>query len=69
MMAQDTPHKRPKEVAHDETPSGITDHPFQPKHAWWSLCGYPGCNLAQSAHAETTVPRFHYYSDDVEDHE
>jgi len=67
MMAQDTPRKRPKEVQHDDTPSNITDHPFAPKFEWWSLCAFPGCNLAQSAHAETTLDRFHYVGDDEVD--
>jgi hypothetical protein len=62
MMASET--ERPREVAHDETPSGITDHPFVPKGEWWTLCAHPGCNLAQSAHAETTV-QFRYVSDDM----
>jgi len=30
-----------------------TDHPFQPKGEWWTQCKV--CNLAQSAHDETTV--------------
>jgi hypothetical protein len=53
---------RPKEVAHDQAPSIVNDHPFEPKGEWWSLCVH--CNLAESAHAETTTS-FHYYSDDV----
>lgn len=60
MMATD--RERPKEVLHDESPSGITDHSFVPKDEWWSLCDI--CNLAQSAHADTTVP-FRYVSDDM----
>jgi hypothetical protein len=60
MMAQDAPKKQ-KEVLHDETPSGITDHPFVPKGEWWTLCAE--CNFAESAHAETTL-RYRYYSDD-----
>lgn len=63
MTIEDTP-KRPKEVMHDETPSVITDHPFKPKAEWWSLCGHEGCNLAESAHQETTR-EIRYYSDDV----
>jgi hypothetical protein len=54
---------RPKEVMHDETPSIISDHPFEPKGEWWSLCKH--CNLAESAHKETNLGRFRYYSDDV----
>lgn len=58
-----TPNKRPKKVAHDDTPSGITDHAFEPKAEWWTLCKH--CNLAASAHAETVAEmRFYYYSDD-----
>jgi hypothetical protein len=44
---------RPKEVAHDETPSIIIDHQFVPRGEWWSLCKQ--CNLAESAHKETTL--------------
>lgn len=62
MMAQDTPQKRPKEVAHDETPSGITDHAFEPKGEWWTLCKH--CNFAESAHANTTM-LFRYVGDDL----
>jgi uncharacterized Zn-finger protein len=54
-MTPDTNLPQPKEIVHDETPSIIADHPFQPKSGWWSLCKYPGCNLAQSAHKETTT--------------
>lgn len=43
--------KRPAEVQHDETPSGITDHAFEPKGEWWTLCVH--CNFAESAHAES----------------
>lgn len=77
MMAQETPPKvqRPQEVHHDETPSGVTDHPFEPKGEWYTLCGYRMsdgrmCNLAESAHDETTVGaavRIRYYSDDNPD--
>lgn len=56
---------RPREVAHDETPSIVNDHPFEPRGEWWSLCEH--CNLAESAHAETTIPPFRYYSDDNPD--
>lgn len=66
MMTQDVTQKRPKEIQHDETPSGVTDHPFQPKAEWYTLCGFPNCNLAESAHAETTV-KFRYFSDDTPD--
>lgn len=58
---------RPQPVQHDESPSGITDHAFEPKGLWYTLCSR--CNLAESAHAETTVkhPRFHYVGDDADD--
>lgn len=57
--------KRPKPVAYDEAPSIVSDHPFEPKGEWWTLCGYMGCNLAESAHSETTSPPFRYISDDA----
>lgn len=59
---------RPKEVAHDETPSNITSHPFEPRGEWYTLCKV--CSLAEAAHAETTLTgREHigYYSDDDPD--
>lgn len=62
MAIQDGPDRR-KEVIHDETPSIISDHPFAPKGEWWSLC--ITCNLAESAHKETLMEKFRYYSDDV----
>jgi hypothetical protein len=61
-MTLDDELARPKEVLHDETPSIITNHPFDPKGEWWSLCKH--CNCAESAHLETMV-KFRYYSDDV----
>jgi hypothetical protein len=54
-MTPDTNLPQPKEVAHDETPSIISDHLFKPKGEWWSLCGHEGCNLARSAHKEVTI--------------
>jgi 5-methylcytosine-specific restriction endonuclease McrA len=51
---------RPKEIPHDETPSDIVSHPFEPKAQWWTLCKH--CNHAESAHKETTL-RFHYLDD------
>ena len=68
MTAQDemaTKAPRPPEVQHDEVPSGVTDHAFDPKGLWYTLCAH--CNLAESAHAETNVPKFHYVSDDMPD--
>jgi hypothetical protein len=64
MMASDTPAKRPKEIQHDESPSTITDHPFRPRGEWWTRCGYPGCNLSEAAHKETTL-HFGYVGDDI----
>jgi len=71
MMTSEQQKERPKPAAHDETPSNIVDHPFEPKGEWWSLCGFRKddgdlCNLAESAHQDTTL-RFHYYSDDSPD--
>lgn len=54
---------RPVEVVHDEAPSGVTDHAFEPKGEWWTLCRH--CNKAESAHAETAI--VHYVGDDEED--
>jgi hypothetical protein len=45
--------EKPKPKGHDETPSNITDHPFEPRDKWWSLCKV--CGLAQAAHAATTI--------------
>jgi hypothetical protein len=44
---------RPKEVAHDETPSQITDHAFEPRGEWYTLCKH--CRLSEAAHRETTL--------------
>lgn len=61
--------ERPKEVQHDESPSGITDHAFEPKGAWYTLCKH--CNFAESAHRETTQDKreflIEYYSDYIPD--
>ena len=65
MMAQDTQPPAP-EVQHDETPPPVGEHAFVPKGEWWSLCDI--CNLAESAHKETTLVRpFHYVGDDDDD--
>lgn len=40
-------------VGHDEAPSVIVDHPFEPRGAWWSLCKH--CGLAQAAHSASTI--------------
>jgi hypothetical protein len=55
---------KPKEILHDESPSIISDHRFEPKGEWWTLC--KRCNLAQSSHKETVLRPFRYYSDDEE---
>lgn len=55
---------RPVEVAHDETPSIIDDHPYEPKAQWWTLCKH--CNLAESAHSRSI---FRYIGDDDEDND
>jgi len=60
MATPGTSH-RPKEKQHDETPSNIVDHPFVPRGEWYTLCLH--CGLAESAHKETTLPR--YYADDA----
>lgn len=57
-----TKHRRPRQVAHDETPSQIVDHKFSPKGEWYSLCRH--CNLSEAAHAESEL---HYYGDDNPD--
>lgn len=63
MTIEDTPKThRAKEVMHDEAPSVITDHEFEPKGEWWSLCKH--CNLAESAHKKAKM-EIRYYSDDV----
>lgn len=70
-LPKEVQHKaeRPKEVQHDETPSGVTDHAFEPKGAWYTLCKH--CNLAESAHRETTENKekflIEYYSDENPD--
>lgn len=53
MKTSDAQKERPKEVAHDESPSIIQDHAFKPKGEWFTLCEH--CNLAESAHNETTL--------------
>lgn len=52
---------RRKEVGHDEAPSIISSHPFEPKKEWWSVCKY--CEFAESAHTETTILPFHDVTD------
>lgn len=58
-----------KEKAHDADPAIISDHAYEPRGEWWSLCKH--CGLAEAAHSETTInsreymaPRIGYYSDD-----
>lgn len=48
-----TEPRRPIEVAHDEAPSKIDDHAFEPRGAWYTLCKH--CTLAMAAHDRTTV--------------
>ena len=62
------PGVRPQPVQHDETPSQITDHAFEPKGKWFTLCKF--CNLSEAAHMRTTLTgreHIHYYSDDNPD--
>lgn len=33
--------------------SHITDHAFEPKGAWWTLCRH--CNIAEAAHRDTKL--------------
>lgn len=54
-----------REVVHDEAPANKTDHPFEPRAEWWTLCKI--CGFAESAHSETTLTsrdHIRYYSDD-----
>jgi len=60
MAAQEKPPK-PKEVFHDEAPSIIHDHAFEPRLEWWTLCKH--CGLAESAHKETTLLPIDYMGD------
>lgn len=55
-----TKQERPKEVAHDETPSGITDHKYSSRGEWWDLCQH--CGFAEAAHAESEL---RYVGDDM----
>jgi hypothetical protein len=64
-MAAMSEAKRPKEVQHDEAPSQIVDHPFEPRGEWYTLCKH--CGLAESAHKETTLLPFRYFSEDMPD--
>lgn len=61
MAAAEKP-SRPKEVFHDQAPSQVIDHPFEPRGEWYTLCKH--CRLAESAHKETTLLPLRYYSDD-----
>jgi hypothetical protein len=78
MAEEKTPRK---EVAHDQTPAIISDHAFEPRGEWYTLCKH--CGLAMPAHSETTIDsrkiitysntevpvasRIGYYSDDDPD--
>lgn len=56
-MAIDVPLRK-KVAAHDEAPSQIVDHAFEPRGAWYTQCRH--CGLAMAAHSETTIdPRDH----------
>lgn len=48
-----TEPRRPVEKAHDEAPSNIVDHPFEPRGEWYTLCVH--CGLAMAAHRDTTI--------------
>lgn len=61
-MDATTKAPRPTEAQHDETPSGITDHAFEPRGEWWTLCKH--CTRAEAAHAETTV-RLIFVTEDI----
>jgi hypothetical protein len=43
-----------KEVkGHDEAPSNITDHAFEPRGEWYTLCRH--CGFARAAHQDSTI--------------
>lgn len=63
-----------KEGIRNTTSSAINDHAFIPKGEWYTLCGHPKsdgkiCNLAESAHTETTLKPFYYVGNDYMDDE
>lgn len=37
-----------------DTKSAVTDHPFEPRDRWWSVCKH--CGIAEAAHLHTTQP-------------
>lgn len=52
-------------VDYDEAPSAISDHAYEPRGAWYTVCRI--CNLAEAAHTETTLDwrdRIAEYDDD-----
>lgn len=60
--------EKKKVVDHDEAPSPVDDHAFEPRGEWYTVCVH--CGLAMAAHSETTVdPLDHigYYSDNDDD--
>jgi len=67
MSLDETKAARPKEVLHDTTPSQITDHAFEPRGEWWTLCKH--CPLARAAHRDPGRDPIRYYSDDNPDDE
>lgn len=70
-MLVETPKR--KRSAHNADPAIISDHAFEPRDQWWSLCKH--CGLAQAAHSETSIDTLEemrqstshigYYSDDT----
>ena len=66
MSTDETKAPRAKEVIHDETPSQIIDHEFDPRGEWWSLCKH--CRLARAAHRDSVL-EIRYYSDDIPDYD
>jgi hypothetical protein len=64
-IKKESSHKRPKEVAHDESPAVVSSHAFEPIAEWWSRCKH--CSLYEAAHAETTLHHpVGYVSDDMQ---
>lgn len=51
-IAPEESEKKPKKYDIVD-PAIISDHAFEPRGEWYTLCKH--CSLAQAAHAETTV--------------
>lgn len=68
MMTEEKVEEQPKKAtSENDDPAIISDHAFEPRGEWYTLCRHPGCGLAEAAHKETTLTgREHisYYSDD-----